>query len=90
MSVLGDIMYAAIAIVLIVVYASAFLGSCSPIHCRVTVAMTGVFCVLLSCIAGFGICFIYNWKMTELTNTMPVLILGIGVDDMFVICNAID
>ena len=87
---LGDIIFAAIAMLLIVTYTALFLGSCSPIHCRLTVALTGIFCVLLSCITGFGIVFLYDWKLTELSNTMPVLILGIGVDDMFVICNAID
>ena len=40
--------------------------------------------------AGFGICYLYDWKGTELTNIIPVLVLGIGVDDMFVICNALD
>lgn len=86
----GDIIYGVISVSLIVMYCSAFLGSCSPIHCRLLVALTGVLCVLLACAAGYGICYIYGWKGTELVSVLPVLILGIGVDDMFVICNAID
>lgn len=78
------------AVLLIVLYCSVFLGSCSPIHCRLVTALAGVMCVLLACASGFGICYIYGWKGTELISVVPVLMLGIGVDDMFVICNAID
>lgn len=87
---MGDIIYGAIAVTLIVIYCSMFLGSCSPMHCRFLTAITGVLCVLLACASGYGICYIYDWKGTELVSVLPVLILGIGVDDMFVICNAID
>ena len=78
------------AVAMIVIYCSMFLGSCSPIHCRVLVALTGVMCVLIACASGYGICYLYNWKSSELIQVLPVLMLGIGVDDMFVICNAID
>ena len=86
----GDITYAIVSITLIVFYCAIFLGSCSPIHCRLILALTGVFCVIMACASGFGVCLIYGWKMSELSNALPVLMLGIGVDDMFVICNAID
>ena len=89
-SLLGDIKYAAAAVTMIVIYCSLFVGSFSPLHCRLVVALTGVTCVLLACMSGFGICLIYNWKMTELSNMVPVLMLGIGVDDMFVVCNSLD
>ena len=89
-SVLGDIMWAVLAVILIVAYCATTLGSCSPVHCRLTLALIGICCVLLSVAAGFGICYIYDWKGTEMTNIIPILMLGIGVDDMFVICNAID
>ena len=71
-------------------YCTLLLGSCSPIHCRFIVALAGVGCVLLSVAAGFGVCFLYDWKGTEMSGVIPILILGVGVDDMFVICNAID
>ena len=86
----GDIKYAIISQGLIAVYCMIFLGTCSPIHCKFVVALVGVFCILISCIAGFGVCFIYDWKYSEISNVLPVLMIGIGVDDMFVICNAID
>ena len=86
----GDIKYGVIAAFLCVAYCALFLGSCSPLHCRAKVALAGIFCIILACASGFGICFIYDWKGSEMTTIVPVLMLGIGVDDMFVICNAID
>lgn len=86
----GDIIYAMVAFLLIVTYCSLFLGSCSPIQCRLILALAGVFCVLLSATCGEAICYMTDWKGTEFTQVLPILMLGIGVDDMFVVCNAID
>ena len=35
-------------------------------------------------------CYLLELKKSEVHDTMPILMLGIGVDDMFVICNALD
>lgn len=35
-------------------------------------------------------CYLLKLKKSEVHDTMPILMLGIGVDDMFVICNALD
>mmetsp|Transcript_37046 Transcript_37046/g.48687 ORF Transcript_37046/g.48687 Transcript_37046/m.48687 type:complete len:150 (+) Transcript_37046:187-636(+) len=40
--------------------------------------------------AGFGFCYIIGLKKSEIHDTLPILLLGIGVDDMFVLCNAMD
>ena len=45
---------------------------------------------MLAVLSGFSICFILGWKKAEVHDAMPILMLGIGVDDMFVICNAVD
>ena len=78
------------AIGLIFVYNICFLGSFSPIHCRITLAVLGLVCVMISVAAGFSICLNMGYEMSDAHEAMPVLMLGIGVDDMFVICNALD
>ena len=78
------------AILLIFAYSMIFVGACSPVHCRMTLAFVGILCILLSYIAGFGICFINDMEVTNIHNLIPFLLLGIGVDDMFVLCNALD
>ena len=71
-------------------YAILFLGSCSPIHCRATVAIVGLLCVGIAYVCGFSVMLSYGWEIAGVHNLMPFLLIGIGVDDMFVICNAID
>ena len=66
------------------------IGSYSPIHCRLVLTLIGILSVLLSIGAGFGFCFAAGWKVTEANEAIPIIMLGIGVDDIFVICNAID
>ena len=75
---------------LIFAYSMIFLGACSPVHCRMTLAFVGIMCIFLSYLAGFGICFINDMEVTNIHNLIPFLLLGIGVDDMFVLCNALD
>ena len=86
----GDVKFAIIACLLIFVYCCIFLGSCSPVHCRLSLAIVGVLCVFLACSCGEAICYMTGWKYSDFWAVLPILMLGIGVDDMFVICNAID
>jgi len=67
-----------------------FLGSCSPIHCRIVVCAVGLVCTQIAVLAGQGICYNWGWEKTDMHDTIPFLMLGIGVDDIFVICNALD
>ena len=40
--------------------------------------------------AGCGFSFYLGWQVTGVHNILPFLLIGIGVDDMFVIVNAVD
>jgi len=88
--VFGDIKLAVMSCSIIAVYLVLFLGSVSPLHSRVIVGFCGVLCVAVSLAAGYGICFSSGWLATEATQVLPPMMLGIGVDDMFVICNSVD
>ena len=85
-----DTSLAIYAVGLITAYLIIFLGSCSPTHCRISLAIVGVICILLSVGAGFGIGIKLDYLRTEAHEALPILMLGIGVDDMFIICNALD
>ena len=86
----GDFELVAAAIMLIFVYANIVLGSCSPIFMRSLSAMVGLACVILSVITGYAVASIFNWKASLAHNILPFMLLGIGVDDMFVIVSCID
>ena len=83
-----NLSFAAIAVLLI--YSLLMLGSCSPVHCRVMVSMTGIMTILLASYAGIGLCSMLGYKKGLMHEMMLVLMLGLGLDDMFVICNALD
>lgn len=78
------------AFLMIFIYSFFVLGACSPIHMRVLSAIIGLSCVGLSISAGYGLSFIAGYKFSDMHGVLPFLILGLGVDDMFVIVNTID
>ena len=78
------------AFLMIFIYSFFVLGACSPIHMRIVSAIVGLSCVGLSIAAGYGISFTAGYKFSDMHGVLPFLILGLGVDDMFVIVNTID
>ena len=78
------------AIILVCLYTGFFLGNFSPTHCRCVVALVGLLCVGISYASGFGFMYLCGGRTTGVHQLMPFLLIGIGVDDMFVLCNAID
>jgi predicted RND superfamily exporter protein len=66
------------------------LGSCSPIKFRSGAAGITFLCVALSYGASNGLAYLLGAKSAGIHNLLPFLLLGIGVDDMFVIASAID
>ena len=78
------------ALVFIYFYSLFVLGSCSPVHMRVLSAVFGLCCVGLSIGSGYGLAFVAGYKFSDMHAVLPFLILGLGVDDMFVIVNTID
>ena len=52
--------------------------------------MTGIMTIVLASYAGIGLCSMLGYKKDEMHDTMLILMLGLGLDDMFVVCNALD
>ena len=67
-----------------------FLGGWSPIHCRFVIAIVSLLSVMIACITGFAICFYFGQKMTKVHNLIPLLLFAIGIEDIFVLCVALD
>ena len=79
-----------IAVLLVMLYSFFALGSCSPIHCRSVSAIIGLICVLLASTSGYALSFASGKLISRMHGILPFMLLGIGVDDMFVIVNSID
>ena len=86
----GDFGLVAASILLIFIYANIVLGSCSPIFMRSFSAMVGLTCVILSVTTGYAVASTFDWKSSVAHNILPFMLLGIGVDDMFVIVSCTD
>lgn len=79
-----------LAIILVGLYTFFTLGNCSPMYCRCLGALCGLVCIIFAYTTGFGFMFIVGGKTDGVHQLLPFLLLGIGVDDMFVMCNAVD
>lgn len=86
----ADLILINIAILLVAFYTIFMLGTCSGMHCRLVVTLMGLVCVGLAYASGFGLVYLMGGQTAGVHSLMPFLLIGIGVDDMFVICNAVD
>ena len=78
------------SVLLVSTYCILFLGSCSPIHSRAVVAIGGLITIGVSFTCGNGISGTIGYQTAGVHNLLAFLMIGIGADDMFVLCNAID
>lgn len=67
-----------------------FLGSFSPMHCRVVVALAGITSVIMSLFAAFGLLSYCGQSTSNFHSWLPFLSMCIGVEHYFNICTAID
>lgn len=75
---------------LVAVYSITFMGTCSPIHFRSAAAGIALLCVALSFTSSNGFAFLVGGKSAGIHGLLPFLLIGIGVDDCFVISSCID
>ena len=80
-----DLSLIQVALGLVAVYCIFFMGSCSPIHFRAAAAGIALLCVGLSYGASSGLAYFVGAKSAGVHNILPFLLIGIGVDDCFVI-----
>jgi len=88
----ADISLLNVAIILNLVYANVQLTQWSR-GCRgvrVHVVLCGILAIGLAVISSYGVCAGAGVMYSPLMSVLPFLLLGIGVDDMFVIINELD
>lgn len=78
------------SIVLVSTYTVFILGGCSPVHFRSCAAAVGLSCIAFAYMSCQYWAFMLGHKFCGVHSLLPFLLLGIGVDDMFVVCNAVD
>ena len=74
-----------IGIVLLVFYGIMILGKFHPIHSKALLAVGGLFSVIFAYVEALGISHYVGIETVGPHNIIPFLLLGIGLDDMFVL-----
>jgi len=86
----NDLGLVQVSVSLVAVYCIIFMGGCSPIHFRSAAAGIALLCVGLSYGSSSGLCYLVGGKSAGIHQLLPFLLIGIGVDDCFVIASNID
>ena len=86
----SDLNLVQVSVSLVAVYTIIFMGSWSPIHFRSATAGIALLCVGLSYASSSGLAYLVGGKSAGIHNLLPFMLIGIGVDDMFVISSALD
>jgi len=87
----GDVGLINAAFFIMIVYVTLNLGGlCHKIKSRALLALGCIFTIVISGVAGYGIAMYMQFDYTPVMSVLPFVMLGIGVDDSFVIMNALD
>ncbi|XP_058956472.2 patched domain-containing protein 3 isoform X1 [Pocillopora verrucosa] len=87
-SIQGDVQLLSIGYILIIIYVAVMLGRLSRLNIKAWLALLGVICIGLAIGVSFGLASAFGVFYGPVHSTLPFLLLGIGVDDMFVIVQA--
>ena len=79
-----------IGFMIMFVYVQLMLGKLNCVQSRAMLALAGLTCIGLSIGFTYGFCSALNLFYGPMHNLIPFLLLGIGVDDMFVIMQCFD
>ena len=87
----SDITLVSITFSLMITFACVMLGKfLNPLTGHSLLANAGVFAVALGILAGFGLAMWCRVPFVSIVGVLPFLVLGIGIDDMFIIVDSLD
>lgn len=88
----SDLTLLQVAFILILSFAALMLSKWDEgcVGSRVSVTLAGIVAIGMSISSSYGLCSFLGLFYSPLMNVLPFLLLGVGVDDMFVIVNSYD
>ena len=87
----GNVRLVAITYVLMISFACIMLGKFkNPLTGHSLLANIGIFSVFLGILAGFGFSIFVRTPFISIVGALPFLVVGIGIDDMFIIIDELD
>ena len=87
----SDVSWVAVTFTLMITFACFMLGKfLNPLTGHSLLANAGVFAVALGILAGLGLAMWCRVPFISLVGVLPFLVLGIGIDDMFIMVDELD
>ncbi|XP_069951253.1 patched domain-containing protein 3-like [Cherax quadricarinatus] len=87
-NVLNDLQYLSLGFGIVFVYVVIMLGKFNMVEQRPVLSIIGLSCVGLAVGVSYGLCSAINIPYGPVNSILPFLLLGLGIDDMFVIMQA--
>ena len=66
------------------------LGRLNRIQCKVALSVIGLLAVVGGVVSCIGVCNAAGLMFSRMHNILPFVLLGVGVDDIFVIVQSFD
>lgn len=89
-SITGDIHLMVLTYIIMIVFVCFALGQLDPVKFRGSVGFGGVLLIIFAIVTGYGIVASLGYKFSSLNMILPFILIGIGVDDMFIIAASFD
>uniref|UniRef100_A0A0K2U8Y5 SSD domain-containing protein n=1 Tax=Lepeophtheirus salmonis TaxID=72036 RepID=A0A0K2U8Y5_LEPSM len=84
-TILGDVKILGIGYSIVFFYVLLMLGKFDWVGVRVYLAIAGIISVVFGIVFSIGICSAMGFFWSPMHSILPFLLLGIGIDDMFII-----
>ncbi|KAG7199741.1 hypothetical protein KM043_000413 [Ampulex compressa] len=75
---------------LIAIYVILMIGRCNFLEQRIYLSLMGISVVGQAILSSYGVCYYVGFSYGPVHPILPFLLLGIGVDDMFVIMQSLE
>ena len=87
----SDIKFISLTFTLMISFSCFMLGKyLNPLTGHGLLAMSGIMCVAFGIVSGFGISMLAQIPFVSIAGILPFLIIGVGIDDMFIIVDELD
>lgn len=84
----NDIIKLALGTFVVYMYIWLIIGRCNTVEHRTWLSLMCIVSIGLGLLTSFGVCQLLQLQYSVMHTILPFLLLGIGVDDMFVIVQA--
>ena len=81
----GDVTLLSMGFIIVFIYIMLMLGRFNSVEQRAYLSMLGVVAILLGTAVSYGVCQLLGVWYGPMNSILPFLLLGIGIDDMFVL-----